>query len=117
MIVTTRRGGFKALGPVLDLDVIALPDAVRLLRARVPGLGEDIGEQIAEELRRLPLALEQAAAWLDISQMPGQEYLDLLRSRAEDLYQRGVVSDRTDTIATRSTVIGARSELDRLFDY
>ena len=81
VIVTTRRGGFAALGHVLDLDVIDLPDAVRLLRARVPGLGQDIGEQIAEELGRLPLALEQAAAYLDMSGMPGQDYLGLLRGR------------------------------------
>ena len=39
VIVTTRRGGFAALGQVLDLDVIGLPDAVRMLRARVPGPG------------------------------------------------------------------------------
>ena len=62
VIVTTRRGGFAAMGPVLDLDVIDLPDAVRLLRARVPDLGQETGEQIAGELGRLPLALEQAAA-------------------------------------------------------
>jgi hypothetical protein len=100
VIVTTRRGGFAAMGPVLDLDVIGLPDAVRMLRARVPGLGQQTGEQIAEELGRLPLALEQAAAWLDRSQMPGQEYLELLRSRGGELYGRGQVSDRSDTIAT-----------------
>ena len=88
------------MGPVLDLDVIGLPDAVRMLRARVPDLGQETGEQIAEELGRLPLALEQAAAWLDRSQMPGQEYLELLRSRGADLYARGQVSDRHDTIAT-----------------
>jgi tetratricopeptide (TPR) repeat protein len=95
VIVTTRRGGFAAMGPVLDLDVISLPDAVRMLRSRVPGLGQEIAGQIAGELGRLPLALEQAAAWLDRSQMAGQEYLELLRSRAVDLYARG----QSDTIA------------------
>jgi hypothetical protein len=100
VIVTTRRGGFAALGHVLDLDVIDLPDAVQLLRSRVPGLGQAVGEQIADELGRLPLALEQAAAYLDRSQMPGQEYLELLRSRAADLYARGQVTARKDTIAT-----------------
>ena len=100
VIVTTRRGGFAAMGRVLDLDVIGLVDAVRMLRARVPGLDQETGEQIAEELGRLPLALEQAAAWLDRSQMPGQEYLELLRSRGAELYARGQVSDRPDTIAT-----------------
>ena len=100
MIVTTRRGGFAALGEVLDLDVISLEDAVRLLRARVPDLDQRTGEQIAEELGRLPLALEQAAAYLDRSQMPAEEYLRLLHERAEDLYRRGQVASRNDTIAT-----------------
>ena len=80
--------------------MIGLSDAVRMLQARVPDLGQETGEQIAEELGRLPLALEQAAAWLDRSQMPGLEYLELLRSRGAELYARGQVSDRSDTIAT-----------------
>ena len=101
VIVTTRRGGFAALGQVMDLDVIDLADAVRLLHSRVPRLGQDAAEQIAGELGRLPLALEQAAAYLDISQMPGSEYLDLLRTRAADLHRRGQVAARQDvTIAT-----------------
>jgi hypothetical protein len=100
VIVTTRRGGFGSLGPVMDLDVIALPDAVRLLRARVPDLDQSAGEAIAEELGRLPLALEQAAAYLDRTGMPGEEYLPLLRARAAELYALGRVASRTDTIAT-----------------
>jgi hypothetical protein len=100
VIVTTRRGGFAAMGPVLDLDVIEVLDAVQMLRARVPDLDQRTGEQIAEELGRLPLALEQAAAWLDRSQMPADEYLELLRTRGGELYRRGEVGDRSDTIAT-----------------
>jgi hypothetical protein len=100
VIVTTRRGGFSALGQVMNLDVIDLPDAVQLLRSRVPGLDQGIGEQIATELGRLPLALEQAAAYIDKSQIPAGEYLDLLRRRAADLYQLGKVGSRSDTVAT-----------------
>jgi len=100
VITTTRRGGFAALGQVMDLDVIDLPAAVRLLRSRVPDLGQEVGERIARELGRLPLALEQAAGYIDRTQMPGREYLDLLRSRAADLYARGQVTARKDTIAT-----------------
>jgi hypothetical protein len=100
VITTTRRGGFGVLGPVMDLDVLGLPAAVRLLRSRVPGLDEDTGEQIARELGQLPLALEQAAAYMDRAQMPSGEYLGLLRTRAADLHARGQVTARTDTIAT-----------------
>jgi hypothetical protein len=100
VIVTTRRGGFRVLGPVLELDVIDQPSAVGLLRARVPDLAEDVAQEIAAELGRLPLALEQAAAYLDRSAIPAGDYLALLRSRAAELYPRGTVSGRTETIAT-----------------
>ena len=100
VLITTRRGGFDGFGPVMDLDVIELPDAVRLLRTRLPDLDQATGEAIAEELGRLPLALEQAAAYMKRAQEPGEEYLELLRSRAADLFARGRVSSRTDTIAT-----------------
>jgi tetratricopeptide (TPR) repeat protein len=100
VMVTTRRGGFAALGQVLDLDVIPLADAVRLLRTRVPKLDQRTGKLIANELGRLPLALEQAAAYLDRSQIPAAEYLQLLRERAADLHRRGRVASRNDTIAT-----------------
>ena len=100
VIVTSRRGGFGALGEVMDLDVIGPADALALLRTRVPGLGDDVGKELAEELGRLPLALEQAGAYLDRSAIPAQDYLRLLHQRAADLYALGQVSGRTDTIAT-----------------
>lgn len=100
VLITTRRGGFGSLGMVLDLDVIRVDDAVRLLRTRVPTLDQETGELIAEELGRLPLALEQAAAYMDRTQLPAREYLDLLRARAAEIYERGQPGDRLDTIAT-----------------
>ena len=100
MIVTTRRGGFAALGRVMELDVIDLPSAVALLRTRVPDLDEDVAQEIAGELGRLPLALEQAAAYLDRSAMPPGTTWACCASRAADLYARGQVSGRHDTIAT-----------------
>ncbi|AGZ43449.1 FxSxx-COOH system tetratricopeptide repeat protein [Actinoplanes friuliensis] len=97
VIVTTRRGGFSSLGAVLDLDVVDPQEAVALMRARVPALAEDVALSIAEELGRLPLALEQAAAYLDRTSLPAGEYLSLLRTRAQDLYSRGKVANRKDT--------------------
>ncbi len=100
VIVTTRRRGFAALGHVMELDVIDLPSSITLLQTRARGLADSAAGEIAEELGRLPLALEQAAAYLDKTGMPGPEYLDLLRSRASELYTRGQVSGRPGTIAT-----------------
>jgi hypothetical protein len=67
---------------------------------RVAGLGRDTGEAIAEQLGRLPLALEQAAAWLNRSRMPGLEYLDLLRRRHTGPGASAGSGDRGDPIAT-----------------
>ncbi|WP_432878948.1 tetratricopeptide repeat protein [Kribbella sp. CA-245084] len=78
VIVTTRRSGFGALGEVLEVDVLDMDAAVALLSARVSNLDQRLAAQIAEALGRLPLALEQAAAFLVRSQMPAGEYLTLL---------------------------------------
>ena len=100
VIITTRRGGFGSVGTVLDLDVIGTQDAITLLRTRVPDLDQQIGELIAEELECLPLALEQAAAYLDRTKLPPAEYLELLQARAAEMHAKGQARDRPDTIAT-----------------
>ena len=85
VIVTTRRRGFRQLGTVLDLDVIDMDAAVRLLQTRAPDLDDAVAESIADVLGRLPLGLEQAAAYLDRTQIPPREYLDLLTTRQSTL--------------------------------
>jgi tetratricopeptide (TPR) repeat protein len=100
VLITTRRGGFGYLGPVLDLDVLPRPEAITLLRRRAPTLTDDQADALAGLLGDLPLALEQAAAYLDQTQLPPAEYLRLLTTRGDDMYGRGRVVDHRDTIAT-----------------
>jgi len=100
VLITTRRGGFSYLGPVLDLDVLPRPEAVTLLRCRAPALTDDQAHALAELLGDLPLALEQAVAYLDQTQLSPADYLHLLTTRAADMYGRGRVVDHQDTIAT-----------------
>jgi tetratricopeptide (TPR) repeat protein len=100
VLITTRRGGFSYLGPVLDLDVLPRPEAVSLLHRRAPRLTNDQANTLAELLGDLPLALEQAAAYLDQTQLPAADYLRLLTTRAADMYGRGRVVDHQHTIAT-----------------
>lgn len=97
VIVTTRRRGFRQLGTVLDLDVIDMGAAVRLLQARAPDLDHAVAESIASVLGRLPLGLEQAAAYLDRTQIPPREYLDLLTIKHNPLLTgiAGQVRDRS----------------------
>jgi tetratricopeptide (TPR) repeat protein len=97
VLVTTRRSGFKAVGPVIDLDVLDLDLAVELIRTRTAEIDRPVATEIAEFLGCLPLALEQAAAFLDTTGMPAPEYLGLLQTRTEELLSRGSVADRGDT--------------------
>ncbi|MEU4389884.1 FxSxx-COOH system tetratricopeptide repeat protein [Kribbella sp. NPDC023855] len=100
VIVTTRRSGFGALGEVLQVDVLHKDAAVALLSARVSGLDRGVAEEIAEAVGCLPLALEKTAAFLDRSQMPAAEYLEILTSRTEATLDKGQRPTRGDTVAT-----------------
>jgi tetratricopeptide (TPR) repeat protein len=101
VLITTRRGGFRPLGRVLDIDVLDIEAAVELMRTRAPDIEQDDAEAIAEFLGRLPLALTQAAAYLDATGMSTAEYLKLLQMRTADMLRRGEVAERADaTVAT-----------------
>jgi tetratricopeptide (TPR) repeat protein len=103
VLVTTRRDGFDALGKVLDLDVLSALDAVTLLRTRAASVDEDrlAAASLVEELGRLPLAVEQAAAYLNRTGLSVRSYVNLLRTRTADVITRGSVHGRGEvTIAT-----------------
>ena len=109
VLITTRRGGFRSLGEVLDLDTLDRPEAIALLRRRAPILTDAQAGALAARLGDLPLALDQAAAYLDQASMPAQDYLRLLDTRSTDLYRRGQVPGHRGTVATVWSV-----SLDRL---
>src|SRR5262249_46823210 len=98
-----------ALGPVLDLDILDQAASTALLRRRLPGLSDAQAGALAEQLGDLPLALEQAAAYMEQTGIPAGDYLALLRTRGHQMHTRGTVADSKNTIATVWTV-----SLDRL---
>jgi tetratricopeptide (TPR) repeat protein len=100
VLITTRRSGFRSLGSVLDLDILDQPEAIALLRRRAPGLTDAQAGQLAERLGDLPLALDQAAAYLDQTGVPPLEYLRLLDTRSTDLHSRGYTPGHPGNVAT-----------------
>ena len=109
VLITTRRDGFRDLGDVLDLDVLERADSVTMLQRRAPDLARSDAIAISRRLGDLPLALAQAAAYLDQTHLPASEYLRLLETRAADLHSRGLTAGHQDSIATIWSV-----SLDRL---
>jgi tetratricopeptide (TPR) repeat protein len=109
VLITTRRDGFRALGNVLDLDVLERADSITLLQRRAPDLTRRDAIAISRRLGDLPLALAQAAAYLDQTHLPASEYLRLLETRAADLHSRGRTAGHPHSVATIWSV-----SLDRL---
>jgi DNA-binding XRE family transcriptional regulator len=85
VLITTREAGWAELAAPVEVDVLARPESVALLRHRITGLGRDGADQLAAGLGDLPLALAQAAAFMASTGMAVQEYLGLLQARAGTL--------------------------------
>ena len=96
VIVTTRVSGWSSKAGVIDLEVFTRQESVELLTRRVPGIA--VADQIAEQLGDLPLALEQAAGYMDYNHTAPQEYLALLTSRLEEMIARGELADRPSVV-------------------
>ena len=91
VLITSRNPAWGALGGRLEVDVLTRDETIALLRARIPTLDEDLAGELAAELGDLPLAAAQAAAYLEQTDLPPEEYLRRFRSRRETLLARGDV--------------------------
>jgi len=100
VLITTRRAGFAGISNVLDVEVLDEAEALALLHRRIPSLTDDQGHQLAAQLGDLPLALEQAAAYLDATRLPVTDYLTLLQQRGGDMLGKGTVIGYQSTLAT-----------------
>jgi hypothetical protein len=79
VLVTTRNPQWSAVSEPLEIGVFARTESVALLRRRVPGLPDDDATQLADLLGDLPLAIDQAGAWLAETGMTAAEYVPLLQ--------------------------------------
>jgi len=99
VLVTSRNPGWGQLAARLPLDVLDRDEAVDLLRAAVSWLTSADADRIAAALGDLPLALTQAAAYLEQTGTPPAEYLDLLATRTRDLLDQNRPADYPHSLA------------------
>ncbi|MGC0314453.1 FxSxx-COOH system tetratricopeptide repeat protein [Kitasatospora acidiphila] len=88
VLITSRDPGWNRRAAVLELGVFRRSESLRLLRRHNPGLSEQSAGQVAGQLGDLPLAIAQAAAWLQESGMPVAGYLDLLSVTLTEILDR-----------------------------
>jgi hypothetical protein len=85
VLLTTRNPNFGVLGTTLEIKPWDLTTATRFLasRTRQSEVGADL---LAEELGALPLACEQAAAYIVATGTSISEYLALFNERRSELW-------------------------------
>jgi hypothetical protein len=99
VLVTSRNPNWQPLAATLSMDVWPRADAIAFLQRRA-GLHQQDANALAAALGDLPLALEQAAAYLEQTTTPPGEYLDLLTTRTPELIALGRLATGEQTIAT-----------------
>jgi tetratricopeptide (TPR) repeat protein len=99
-LITSRNPGWQAMATVLAVDVLPRGDSVDFLLERTGDADTEAARALAEVLGDLPLALEQAAAYVEQSGLSLARYLALFRERSTDLLRRGSAGSNPDTVAT-----------------
>jgi Tfp pilus assembly protein PilF len=101
VLVTSRDPNWLGTAPVVSVQVMARAESVEFLCKRTGLAEEPAAHKLAEELGDLPLALEQAGAYIEATSQSFAGYLDLFRVHHQELLERGKpTTDYPDTVAT-----------------
>jgi hypothetical protein len=80
VLITSRAPG-RSRRTGLEVNVFKRDQSVTLLRRRAIGLAVVDADKVADLLGDLPLAIEQAGAWLAATGAPAETYLNLLETQ------------------------------------
>jgi tetratricopeptide (TPR) repeat protein/cellulose biosynthesis protein BcsQ len=101
ILITSRYASWRGVARPLDVRVLSRPESVAFL---LKGSGREetaAAAELAQELGDLPLALEQARAYIEECGCSIGHYLDLFRTRYKEMLRRGKSSQEyPDTVAT-----------------
>ncbi len=87
VIVTSRNRGWERVATSLPVNVFERDESIELLQKRAKDLPREDAHRLAEALGDLPLAVEQSGAWLGVTGMEVDEYLDLLAQRSPEILE------------------------------
>ncbi|MFF7475002.1 FxSxx-COOH system tetratricopeptide repeat protein [Streptomyces sp. NPDC008092] len=99
ILVTSRNQAWSDKGETLPVDVFRRQESVDHLSRRAPGLGPAEADRVAEAVGDLPLAVEQAGAWLAETAMPAAEYLHRLTEETAAVMGLNHPADYPGTVA------------------
>ena len=101
VLVTSRNPSWRGVASPLSVQVLERAESVDFLLKRTGQADEVAADALAEALGDLPLALEQAGAYVEAIQRSLSDYLRLFHDHRLELLRRGIPStDYPDTVAT-----------------
>lgn len=101
IIITSRSPNWMGMAKAFPVKTLPSAEAVELLLKRTGHQDETTAKRLADALGCLPLALEQAGAYIETRGCTMAHYLELFEKRQYELLQRGKPStEYPDTVAT-----------------
>ena len=84
ILVTARNQAWSSLAEPHEVDVFTREESIEHLRRQVSSLSREEADRVAEAVADLPLAIGIAAAWLDTTGTPVEDYVAQLTAAARD---------------------------------
>jgi len=101
VLITSRNANWLGTATPLDVKVLKRPESIDLLLKRTGYTDREAADALADALGDLPLALEQAGAYMDATRRSLSDYLNMFTDRKNELWDRaGPPPDYPDTVAT-----------------
>jgi len=101
VLITSRNANWREIATLLDVKVLERKESVDLLLKRTGYTDREAADTLADALGDLPLALEQAGAYMDATRRSLSDYLKMFTDRKNELWDRaGPPPDYPDTVAT-----------------
>lgn len=96
IIITSLNPNWREVGITIQLDVLEKSAAIEFFLKRTGQSDEAAASDLAEELGCLPLALEQAGAYIEAKGITFSRYLELFKERHRDLWENESTPARYD---------------------
>ncbi|MBI4787368.1 MAG: toll/interleukin-1 receptor domain-containing protein [Chloroflexi bacterium] len=113
VIITSRNPAWRRVAKPLPVEVLPRAQAIEFLGKRTGDKDADAADKLAKALGDLPLALEQAGAYIEERGGSLAAYLALFQQHARELLKRGAPSpDYPATVATTWEIAFQQIEKD-----
>jgi len=100
VIVTSRNQNWESLAEPLEVLEFERSESIEFLETRTGLKDEKTADALADALGDLPLALEQAGAYIKETGISFEGYLDRIRERRKELLERCKPATYPESIAT-----------------